>query len=397
MRKDDPRVHFSRSEFGPSRELVAIRDTDGISAVNIPGIEPMWFVTRFTDVREVLGDHKRFRIVSGEELGQAGPSLDEEQRRILRAGNLLAFDPPEHTRLRRVVGPAFTAGRIKGMEPRIRRIVDEQLDAMARSGPPVDLVRSFATSVPALVICEILGVPVTDRTFLQEQVDRMLDIAVAPAERMAAEQAIRAYMFDCVDRMSQAPGDGLLPALIRQQNGERLSREELAGLGHLLMVAGNESTASMLALGTLALMRHRDELELLQEQPRFTEAAVEELLRWLTVVHITAPRRTTEDVEIAGQHIPSGSLVMCSLPAANRDKALIDDPDRLDLSRGEAGHIAFGHGIHHCLGAPLARLELRVALPRLLQRFPGLRATDDEARFRTTNIVYGLTSLEVTW
>jgi cytochrome P450 len=190
----------------------------------------------------------------------------------------------------------------------------------------------------------------------------------------------------------------MLGMLVRE-HGDDLSTDELIGVARLLLLAGHETTSNMLALGTLALLRHPAQLAAVRDDPARVEPAVEELLRWLSIVHAMPPRTATADVELAGQTIPAGSMVIPSLPAANRDRALIDDPDTLDITREAAGHVAFGHGVHHCLGAPLARMEMRIAFPALLRRFPGLALADPDAKpdFRSFSAVYGLHSLPVTW
>jgi cytochrome P450 len=199
-----------------------------------------------------------------------------------------------------------------------------------------------------------------------------------------------------VAKAQAEPGEDMLGMLVRE-HGEDLTTDELIGIASLLLIAGHETTANMLGLGTLALLRHPDQLALVRDDPKAVEPAVEELLRWLSIVHSGTAKLTTTDVEIAGQHIPAGELVMLSLPAANRDPALLSRPDELDVTRGTMGHMAFGHGIHHCLGAPLARMEMRIAFPALLQRFPTLRVGEAAPGFRSFNVIYGLTSLEVEW
>jgi cytochrome P450 len=215
-------------------------------------------------------------------------------------------------------------------------------------------------------------------------------------ERMQLQRASRAYMAELVARHQADPGEDLLGMLVREHGGD-VTTDELIGIAGLLLVAGHETTSNMLGLGTLALLRHPDQLALVRDDPEAVGPAIEELLRWLSIVHTGVTKTTTTDVEIAGVRIPAGETVMCALPAANRDPELVDDPDRLDVRRGAPGHVAFGHGVHHCLGAPLARMEMRLAFPALLQRFPRLRETTETAGFRSFHIVYGLTQLPVEW
>ncbi|SDK76545.1 Cytochrome P450 [Nonomuraea maritima] len=390
-------LYMRRSAFDPDPALARVREGEGVRKVPTMFGVDAWMVTRFPDVREVLGDHARFSNAHRAVLRSPDmPELTDEELTTLQAGSLLAFDPPEHTRLRRMLTPEFTMRRIRRLEPRIQAIVAEHLDAMEAAGPPADLVRAFAMPVPSLVICELLGVPYGDRDDFQRRTARMLDLSVPGRERLAAQMESRAYMSELVARARIEPGDDLLGMLVRE-HGHDLRADELAGIGSLLLLAGHETTANMLGLGTLALLRHPDQLSLLRQKPELIDAAVEELMRWLSIVHSGAVRLTTTEVEVAGTRIPEGELVVCVLPAANRDPELVPDPDRLDISRGDLGHVAFGHGVHHCLGAPLARMEMHVAFPALFERFPRLREAGPPAEFRSHTVVYGVTSLPVAW
>jgi cytochrome P450 len=390
-------LHMRRVEFGPAPELGKIRDTERITRIDaLMGVEA-WVVTRYADVREVLGDSERFRLArQGAARMPGAPKLTEEQLAELRAGNLLGQDPPEHTRLRRMLTPEFTIRRMKRLEPRIRSIVDDHLNAMEAAGSPADLVPSFALPIPSLVICELLGVPYEDRADFQSRSGRMLDLSLPVEVRIAAQMESRAYIGELVTRMRREPGDDLFGMLIRE-HGDDLTTNELIGIGTLLLLAGHETTSNMLSLGTLALLRNPEQLDLLRKEPERIDAAVEEMLRWLSIVHSGTVKITTTEVELAGQTIGPGELVMCALPAANRDPGFVDDPETLDITRGAPGHVAFGHGVHHCLGAPLARMEMKIAFPALLERFPGLRVTEKTPEFRSYNVVYGLTSLELAW
>ncbi|SDJ35967.1 cytochrome P450 [Nonomuraea jiangxiensis] len=389
-------LHMRRVGFDPAPELAAARDEERVKRVTTAHGDPAWLVTHYADVREVLGDAERFRVApQGIARLPGAPKMTEEQLAKVRAGNLLGLDPPEHTRLRRMLAGEFTIRRMRRLEPRIERIVEDHLDAMEADGSPADLVASFALPVPSLVICELLGVPYEDRAGFQLRTSRMLDMTVPGEERLKAQFEQRAYMEDLVARIQADPGEELLGMLVRE-HGADLTTDELVGIGGLLLFAGHETTSNMLSLGTLALLRHPAQLQLLRNEPDRIDAAVEELLRWLSIVHSGTTKITTTDVEIGGQAIGAGELVLCTLPAANRDPGFLADADTLDLERGAPGHVAFGHGVHHCLGAPLARMELRIALPALLRRFPGLRVSG-EPRFRTFSVVYGLSSLEVAW
>ena len=401
--RDDPAasvpLHMRRDAFDPTAALREIRETTGVqTVVNAFGMT-VYLVTRYEDVKEVLSDYERFS--NGRPPGfvlPGAPTLSEEEQASARAGNLLGLDPPEHQRLRRMLTPEFTIRRMKRLEPRIVEIVGAQLDLMENAGPPADLVEHFALPIPSLVICELLGVPYDDRDDFQRRSARQLDLSLPIAERLELQRAGRAYMQSLVERARQHPGEDIIGMLIRE-HGTELTDDELVGVASLLLLAGHETTSNMLGLGTLALLRHPDQLAAVRDDPDAVGPAVEELLRWLSIVHTAIPRITTTDVEIAGTPIPRGQLVFASLPSGNRDPGFIDAPETLDIGRGAPGHLAFGHGVHHCLGAPLARMEMRVAFPALLQRFPTLALAEDfaDVQFRSFHFIYGLKSLQVRW
>jgi len=392
-------LHMRRDAFDPAPEVAQLRSAEGVRAVvNAFGMQ-VFLVTRYDDVKTVLSDHQRFSNARPPGFVPAGaPQEPEEDLARARAGNLLALDPPQHHRLRRMLTGQFTGRRMKQLEPRITEIVHTHLDAMQRSGAPRDLVADFALPIPSLVICELLGVPYGDRDDFQHRAARQLDLSIPIPERLEIVRASRDYMAALVAAARRAPGEDILGMLVREHGGE-LSDDELIGIAGLLLLAGHETTSNMLSLGTLALLRHPEQLAAVRDDPAAIGPAVEELLRWLTVVHAAIPRITTTDVELAGVHIPPGQLVFASLSAADRDPALLDDPDRLDIGRGGSGHIAFGHGVHHCLGAPLARMEMRIALPALLQRFPTLHLAQDfdDLAYKSFHFIYGLHSLAVSW
>ncbi|WP_102141230.1 cytochrome P450 [Mycobacterium hubeiense] len=394
-----PPLHMRRDGFDPTPALREIRETVGVrTIVNSFGMQ-VYLVTRHDDIKEMLADHERFSnsrppgfVVPG------APQVPEDEQASARAGNLLGLDPPQHQRLRRMLTPEFTIRRMRRLEPRIVEIVDQHLDAMETAGPPADLVSAFALPIPSLVICELLGVPYDDRADFQRRSSRQLDLSIPIPERLELQRQGRDYMRSLVDRARRDPGDDILGMLVRD-HGDELTDDELIGVAGLLLLAGHETTSNMLGLGVLALLRHPEQLAAVRDDPGAVGPAIEELLRWLSIVQTAIPRITTTDVEIAGVPIPAGQLVFASLPSGNRDPDFIDAPEILDISRGAPGHLAFGHGVHHCLGAPLARMEMRIAFPALLRRFRNLALAEefDDVQFRTFNFIYGLKSLEVTW
>ncbi len=393
-------IHVRRDKFDPVPELTRLREEAPLTRVQTPWGTNAWLATRYQEVRQVLGDAAHFSNQAG--IGRRGPlqggdseSQSTSDQRIT-TGFLLGYDPPDHTRLRRLLTAEFTVARMRRLRPRVEAIVAEHLDAMAQ-GTEADLVAAFALPVPSLVICELLGVPYEDRADFQRLSRSRLDMSEDIEVRIAAGDEARRYMAGLIAQQRRSPGDGLIGMLIRE-HGDEIGDGELTGVADLLLIAGHETTSNMLGLGTLLLLRNPDQLALMRD-PANVEAGVEELMRYLSVVHTVVPRMAVADIEIAGEQIKAGEPVLCSLPAANRDPALGEDMDRVDLTRAVTTHLAFGHGIHHCLGAPLARMEMRIAYPALFDRFPTLKLAVpfDDVEFRAFSVVFGLAGLPVTW
>jgi cytochrome P450 len=392
--------YMRRNLLDPVPELGEIRASTAVRQLRTALGTPAYLLTRHDDVRAALADPQRFsnRKPPGWGGGPHAGLVSAEQHAKFTAGNLLALDPPEHQRVRRMLTPEFTVRRMKRLEPRIVEIVEQHLDAMQEAGAPADLVANFALPIPLLVICELLGVPYEDRAEFQQRSTRQLNFSVPMAERMALQLAARDYMMSLVHRARSNPGEDMLGMLVRD-HGAEVTDFELVGIGGLLLLAGHETTSNMLGLGTIALLQRPDQLAAVRDDPDAVGPAVEELLRYLSVVQNAIPRITTTDVEIDGIVIPAGQIVILSLPSANRDPHFIEAPDVLDITRGAPGHLAFGHGVHHCIGAPLARMEMRIAFPALLRRFPGLALAEDidDVAFHAYNLIYGAQSLQVSW
>ncbi|KOU08026.1 cytochrome P450 FAS1 [Streptomyces sp. NRRL F-5755] len=388
-------AHYRRDRFDPVPELVRMaRETPLVETdVTIgPSEQVGWVATGHAEVRAVLADAERFST-------RPPADSEEDAESLVQAGNLLQYDPPDHTRLRKLLTPEYTVRKMRRLEPRIEEIVQDCLDTMERVGRPADLVRYFAWPIPGLASCELLGVPRDDQTELARYLDITRDVGRSQEQQLAAGKAYWAYMGQLAERRRRNPGDDMLGSLVREQ-GAAVSDAELAGIGATVMAAGFEQVASILGLGTLLLLEHPDQLALWRAQPELTDRAVEEVLRYLTVIHTASPRTALEDVTIGGRTIKAGQSVACSLLAANRVPAPGEPADRFDITREPATHMAFGHGIHHCLGAPLARMELRIAFPALLRRFPDLRLAvpHERVRFRPARSrQYALESLPVTW
>lgn len=377
-----------REGFDPVAELARIRTEQPVFPMQIPGGQTVWLATRYEDVRAVLGDTGRFSNDFGNVIGM-GATQDDP-------GGLGFRDPPEHTRLRRYLTPEFTMRRLRRLEPRIEAIVEEHLDAMERKGSPVDLVEMFALPIPSLVVCELLGVPYGERSdFLRLSTDRF-DFSAGPEASLDAVNESMAFLTELAVRERKNPGEGLLGQLVRD-HGDEISDKELAGFADGLLTGGHDTSTSMLALGTLWLLENPDELAKVREGGEHVSKVVEELLRYMTVVQVAFPRFAREDLELGGQRIAKGEMVLCSLTAANRDPSLGADMDSVNPLRDAPSHLAFGHGIHRCIGAPLAQMEMRIAYPALLRRFPSLRLAVpyDEVPFRELAIVYGVKELPV--
>jgi cytochrome P450 len=395
-------MYLRRDGLDPAPELGEARESASVQRMVTAYGTPAYVVTRYLDVKNALADYERFSnrrpTWPGLLNSPAPPDIADDQPEADSAGGLLAMDPPDHTRLRRMLSSEFTMRRMNQLEPWAVEIVEQHLNAMEDAGPPADLVEQFALPIPSLVICELLGVPYDEREGFQRRSARQLDLARPLPERM--EQALqgRTYMRSLVERARREPGDDILGTLVRKYGGD-VADAELTGIGALLLLAGHETTSNMLALGTLALLEHPEQLAAVRDTPDAVGPAVEELLRYLSVVQTAIPRITATDVEIDGVTIPAGQLVLLSMPVANRDPRFIESPETLDIRRGEPGHLAFGHGVHHCLGAPLARMEMRIAFPALLRRFPRLRLAADisQIQFKKTHFIYGVRSLGVAW
>lgn len=384
--------------FDPPSAITRLREAHPVSPLLFPDGHQGWLVTGYDAVRGVMADT---RFSSRQDIGivhvpyetPGMPFATEPSPQI--PGLFIAMDPPDHTRLRRKLTGAFTVKRMKELEEHIIDIAERQLDEMAYLTPPVDLVAAFALPVPSLVICEMLGVPYADRATFQTNSAQFLVKDQSLEEKMAAYGAMTAYLAGLVTRKRAEPGDDILSDLARDDD---LGIEELVGIAFLLLLAGHETTANMLALGTFALLEHPDQLERLRVDQDLFPAAVEELLRYLSVADIFY-RYATEDIELGGELITEGSTVVVSLLAANRDPRHFDDPDTLDLGRESRGRLAFGHGIHTCLGQQLARIEMRAGFEALLRRFPTLELAvpADQVELRTDMNIYGVHELPVTW
>lgn len=355
---------------------------------------PAWLLMRFDDVREVLTD-LRF---SADARRDGFPFVSAAVRASVGGRTpFFRMDPPDHDRIRRMLSRDFMVRNIDALRPQIQQIVDDALAVLLSREQPADLVQDFALPIPSAVIARLLGVPYEDHDFFQGNGRKMLSRAHTLQESAQAVVELREYIGRLARSRRTDPGDDVLSRLVveRELTGE-LDHEDVKSTGLLLLVAGHETTANMIALSTVTLLRHPEQLAVLRADPSLITSAVEELLRFLSVVHSGVPRVALEDVEIAGVTIREGEGVIASIPAANWDPAQFESPADFDVLRDARRHVAFGFGIHQCLGQPLARAELEIALRALLLGVPGLRLAEG-VEFAPEKAVYGLHRLPVAW
>ena len=361
-----------------------VRELGAVHAVTLADGHAAWLVVRYDEARVALNDPRLSKDMQAA-LATDGNVVAEGLPGPDFARHMLVVDPPDHSRLRRLVSAAFSVRRIEGLRPRVQAVVDELLDAIAARGPEtrIDLVSSLAFAVPFTVICELLGVPEANRSALGRGLTAMLAPTSTESEYARAKEASDAVvgmLSELVETKQRAPGDDLVSALIAARDGdERLNQRELLSTIFQLIVAGHDTTASLIGNSVVALIRYPEQLAALQTDPEMMSAAVEELLRFDAPVPHSTFRYAAESIEIAGVTIPKGAQVIISLAAANRDHDHYSSAEMLDIGRPDVHHLAFGHGIHFCLGAALARMEAQLALGSLLHRFPRLRlAVPDE-------------------
>ncbi|WP_278264430.1 cytochrome P450 [Nocardia sp. AG03] len=386
---DDPHAHYRRwREAGP------------VHRVRFPDEVVRWVIVGYPEARAALAD-PRLR----KDMARAAAILDDKRdaepidaESLVLLTHMLSTDPPGHTRLRKLVNKAFTTRRVAGLRPRIEEITEDLLDAMA-AADEVDLMEVFANPLPVTVICELLGVPFADRADFQSWTRSLVGVpGEADEERSAAAKAMTRYLSELVRAKQSHPADDLLSHLVlADDEGDRLTDHELVAMAFLLLVAGHETTVNLIGNGVYALLRHPDQWRALCADPAGVPAAVEEFLRFDGPVDMATVRFTAEPVTVGDTEIPEGELVYVALSAANRDPARFGDPDALTIDGPASGHLAFGHGIHFCVGAPLARLEAEIAFTALQRRYPELRLADPASHphWQTSTLIRGLRELPV--
>ncbi len=395
-----PAPRDAQCPLAPPPEFADWRSQPGLRRAMYHG-RPAWIVSRYRDIRAALLDP---RLSADTIPGLLKPSGSDSAPPVM----FPRVDDPEHHRLRRMMTRDFTFRRCESMRPRIQELVDQHLDEMIRSGPPAELVRDFALPIPSLVIALLLGVPSDDLDFFQHHSTLGLETKTSDEQRAQSLGAMFAYIEELVERRERDakrdggdPGDDLLSRLVTDQvlTGQ-LDRGTAALNGAIMMLAGHETTANMISLGTVALLEHPDVFERLGQPDNqdFVVSTVEELLRYLSIVHAQVDRVATEDFELGGQMISAGDMVVMNLPSGNWDPEFAGDPETLDGERNTRGHLGFGSGAHQCIGQNLARVEMQVAFATLARRLPSLKlaVSPDQLRFKEADI-YGMKELPVTW
>ena len=377
-------------------EYARLREEQPLARVVLPYGGEAWLATRYDDIRMVFAD-QRFSTAA-----TVGADVPRTSPVIQRSASILGTDPPEHSGLRKLVAKAFTSRHVEGLRPRVQAIVDELLDAMIAAGPPADLTESLSWPLPITVICELLGVPFDDRDRFRAWTDLLLAIGNVTGEQIEdARRNIDEYLAQLIAERRAKPTDDLLGQLVRARDeDDRLSEEELVTFGVALLVAGHETTANQTGNMVYTLLERPELWHDLAADPDLVPQAIEELLRYVPLGASGGfTRIAKQDVLVGGQLVRAGEAVMLPTAAANRDPAVFDHPDEIDFARTDNPHVAFGHGVHHCLGAPLARLELQIAVGTLVRRLPGLRLAvpADDVPWRADRRVRGVLALPVEW
>ncbi|MFE3037808.1 cytochrome P450 [Streptomyces canus] len=391
-----PMPREAHCPFDPPPALKDLQEKTPLTKVRLwDGSEP-WLVTRYAEQRAVLGDPR----VSADTDSPGYPTKASPEGGEGKL-SFIMMDDPEHARLRRMVTAPFAVKKVEALRPTVQRIVDDLIDGMLSRPGPVDLVEEFALPIPSLVICELLGVPYDDHAMFQENTKTMVRTTATPEQRGAASREVAGYLATLIGKRLAEPRDDLLSSLAGRVTSGEIDHRQATEMALLLLIAGHETTANMIALGTLALLENPDQLALLRESddPKFIAGAVEELLRYLHITHLGRRRAVAADIEIAGQVIKAGEGVIMANEIANRDPEVFADPDRLDLTRDARRHVAFGFGVHQCLGQPLARMELQVVYGTLYKRIPTLKAACalEDVRFKNDAFIYGVHELPVSW
>ncbi len=396
-------VTTSAFKINPYPIFAQLRHQDPIHQINLPGGHPAWLITRYEDADAILRDERFVKnphnVFTPEEFAADPMALPREITGFVNQ-HMLNMDPPDHARLRSLVNLSFTPRMIEQWRGRIQEITDELIDAVEHKGE-MDLIDQFAFPLPVIVISEMLGVPSSEREKFRVWSNALTETAGNPEAFRQTQGELMAfylYLSQLIESKRQAPTNDLLSKLIQtEEQGDKLSQSELLSMVFLLIVAGHETTVNLIGNGVLALLEHPDQMQLLKDEPGLIKTAVEEFLRYRGPIMIATQRWAREDLEFGGKHMAHGDHVLVALAANNRDDEEFANPDKLDITRQENRHLAFGKGIHYCLGAPLARLEGQIAIGTLVRRLPNLRLSVDPQTlvWRPGSLMMGLRTLPV--
>ncbi|KOV10313.1 cytochrome P450 [Streptomyces sp. XY431] len=380
----------------PPSGYQAFRDGAPVRAATLYDGSPAWVVSGYEAARQLLGG----TALSADRMNPGYPIVSERMEGIrFQPPSFVGMDPPDHTRHRRTMLAEFSVRSINAIRPDIAAIVDEHIDEMLARGGPLDLVQAFSLPVPSRVICEILGVPYSDHTFFQETSQNLVQ-AESPEQAIESVGLLIAYFDELISACLKQPGAGMIGRIATEHVAtDRLAKHELIMNALMLLIAGHETTASMITLGVITLLAHPEQLAKLRGDEALVGPAVEELLRYLSIADIAGTRVAVADVEIGGITVKRGDSLVVSHSLANRDPSAFTDPDAFDIARGSRHHLAFGYGVHQCLGQNLARAELQIALPALFSRIPDLRLAVDRSDLvlRDGGTVQGVNELLITW
>jgi cytochrome P450 len=388
--------YVRKCPFAPPEQYAQFRE-EPVKLIPLATGLRIWAVTGYHNIRALLTDPR----VSASRKHANFPFYFNAPPEFRTETSFIGYDMPEHAATRRKAAVTFTNRQVNLLKPKIEQVVDEALDAMAAMEPPVDMHYVLSLRVPMTVICLLLGIPYEDHEFFQTNGTVLLGGTATMEQRQAALVDVNNYLVSLVELKQREPGEDLISRAVAEYraNGEDFTTRDLVNLCRLLMNGGHETTASMLSLGTAALLEHPAELAKLKADPTLVEAATEELVRYLTIGDAAVPRVALEDIELAGATIKAGDGILCLGLTGNRDPEVYENPDELILERGSRKHLGFGHGLHHCIGADLARAEMVLVWSKLFNRFPNLRLAKpfEQIPSKERAIIYGLWGLPVTW
>ena len=391
------RYPFSRNRLDPDPQYAELRRTEPVCRVQLPYGPPAWLVTGYDLTKSVLGDARFSRAAT---IGRDNPRESAVEVGQV-AESVMSMDPPGHTRIRQLAGRAFTARRVERLRPRAQQIASGLIDDMVTSGAPADLVESFSFAFPAIIICELLGIPAADRHAFRDWTDAIVSTATSTPEQMQDTYLhLAGYLAGLFAQRRAQPGDDLLTWLVQaRDNDDQLTETELLFLGMALLVGGYETTAHQITNMVYTLLRHDQQLRQLKARPELLPDAVEEMLRYIVFGSAVNPRIATADVKVGEVAVKAGEPVLCSRSSANRDERVFPRAGELDFTRDPNPHVAFGYGPHYCLGANLARMELQVALSTILSRLPGLHIAgpENELTWQTGIMMRGLAAFPIAW